>query len=251
MIPKPMRGKTALQLDTPSFLVVSMSDPAQKPSLLHIFQDFFFTERLAVAAELMLVPLIFSFEQATPTLPLLVLAFGSLYLRRKHWIELGFSAPAHLRRTVGLGLLAGAAYQVFAMLALAPLLREIFNQPLDPAVYQAVMGDTGALLIFIGLSWTLAAFGEEFVYRGYLFNRAQDLLGAGRAGSLLAVLVSAGLFGMAQWNEGWSGVTASLIFGIFLSLLYLGGKRKLWLPVLAHGAANTLGFILIYLGYSI
>lgn len=228
-----------------------MSDPTQKPSLLNIVQDFFFTERLAVAAELMLVPLIFSFEQATPTLLLLVLAFGSLYLRRKHWIELGLFAPDHLGRTVGTGLLAGAAYQVFAILALMPLLRGIFNQPLDPAVYEAVVGDTGALLIFIALSWTLAAFGDEFVYRGYLFNRAQDLFGSGKAGSLLAVLVSAGLFGMAQWNEGWSSVLASVIFGVFLSLLYLIGRRNLWLPILAHGAANSLGFILIYMGYTI
>ena len=243
--------KTAIQLGSFLTLVDFMSDPSQKPSPLKPVQEFVFSDRLAIAAELMLVPLILSFEQATPTLPLLMLAFVSLYLRRKHWIELGLYAPANLWRTLGLGLLAGAAYQGFSVLLLAPLLRSVFNQPLDPAIYEAVVGDTGALLIFLALSWTLAAFGEEFVYRGYIFNRAQDLFGSSRWGSLLAIFVSVGFFGLAQWNEGSSGVLASVIFGCFLSLLYLAGRRNLWLPILAHGAANSLGFILIYLGYSI
>jgi membrane protease YdiL (CAAX protease family) len=36
-------------------------------------------------------------------------------------------------------------------------------------------GNIRMTLIFIVLSWTLAAFGEELFWRGYLMNRVADL----------------------------------------------------------------------------
>jgi uncharacterized protein len=46
----------------------------------------------------------------------------------------------------------------------------------DLEVFRALRGDLRLTLLFLALAWTLAAFGEEMVYRGYLINRVADLL---------------------------------------------------------------------------
>jgi len=48
------------------------------------------------------------------------------------------------------------------------------------------------------LSWTLAALGEEIVYRGYFQKRLTDVLGSNLPGILLTIGISSLLFGLAH-----------------------------------------------------
>jgi membrane protease YdiL (CAAX protease family) len=47
-------------------------------------------------------------------------------------------------------------------------------------MFAPLVGNARFLLLSLVVSWTLAAFGEELVYRGYLMNRAAELAGKGR-----------------------------------------------------------------------
>src|SRR5215207_5012277 len=63
----------------------------------------------------------------------------------------------------------------------------------------------GALLIFLAVPWTLAAVGEEIVYRGYLPLRISDMFGANTVGILAAVVLSSVLFGLAHTERARLG----------------------------------------------
>jgi membrane protease YdiL (CAAX protease family) len=117
----------------------------------------------------------------------------------------------------------------------------------DPGLeeFRPIVGNLQLALIFIALSWVLAAFGEEMVYRGYLMQRV-----AGAGGSWVAALIVATLvFGYAHApGQGLSGALQEGLSGLWLGLLFLASQRTLAVPIIAHGVANTLAFVLIYLG---
>jgi hypothetical protein len=49
-----------------------------------------------------------------------------------------------------------------------PILNRLTGERQDLSQFAGLQGDLGSLLIFLGLSWTVAAVGEEIVDRGYL-----------------------------------------------------------------------------------
>jgi uncharacterized protein len=101
-------------------------------------------------------------------------------------------------------------------------------------------------MILLGLSWTLAALGEETVYRGYIPTRISEVLGQRPAGLLLAVGISSALFSLAHTEQGVIGVGLTFLDAVFFSVLKLR-FRTLWAAVLAHGFNNTIGMLTFYL----
>jgi hypothetical protein len=63
----------------------------------------------------------------------------------------------------------------------------------------------GALLIFLAVSWTLAAVGEEIVYRSYLTLRISDMFGANTVGILAVVCCRRCSLGSPTQSEARSG----------------------------------------------
>ena len=96
--------------------------------------------------------------------------------------------------------------------------------------------------------WTLAAFGEELVYRGYLTNRIAELVDAKRARWVVSLLASSTLFGAVHYYQGASGVIATGLCGLLYGTLYLVSGHNLWLPIVAHGVLDGVACVLIFLG---
>jgi membrane protease YdiL (CAAX protease family) len=100
----------------------------------------------------------------------------------------------------------------------------------------------------LAIAWTIAAFGEEFVYRGYVLNRVADSLGGGSRAMLAAVAATALLFGIGHYYQGPTGMADTGISGLVFGGLYVWSGRNLWLPILAHGLADTIAIVVIFLG---
>jgi len=66
------------------------------------------------------------------------------------------------------------------------------------------------------LTWTLAAFGEEMVYRGYFQKRIVDLFGNNQGGIFLSIGISSLVFGFAHTEQGMIGVIITTLDAIFL-----------------------------------
>lgn len=196
---------------------------------------------LEVAAALVTVLL----DLWVPTLVLLAMAATSLLVRRRGLGSLG------LRRAGGPALVPtmlafAALWSLFQLAVTTPVANHVSGRQQDLSAFDGLEGDLGMLLVLLVLSWTLAAFGEELAYRGWLFTRLREAVGGGRAGLVAGVLVSSVLFGIAHTEQGLVGVAVVTLDAIAWALLRIH-YGTLWAPILAHGFNNTLGFITFFL----
>jgi membrane protease YdiL (CAAX protease family) len=184
-----------------------------------------------------------------PILPLFVVAWISLHWRHLGWRDIGLRRPAKWLPLIGLALGIGIGYQALDTVAIAPLLQRITGQSIDLSQFAGLKGNLPALIVFMAVSWTEAAFIEEMFFRGYLLNRFIDLAGQERFGIALALLGNAAIFGFAHAYQGLTGVLDTALAGLVLGLLYFLARKNLWLPILTHGIIDTVGFLLIYAGW--
>lgn len=184
----------------------------------------------------------------TPTIPIFVVAWISLWLRRVGWRGVGLRSPGNWRLAILVGIVGGIGYQVLDVLALAPVLERITGVPIDLSQFDLLQGDLLLTIIALVLSWTMAAFGEEMVFRGYLLQRLSDIFADAESHWIVALILSAAVFSIGHFYQGITGVIDAFLAGVFLGVLYLYSGRNLWMPILTHGVINTAGFLLLYWG---
>lgn len=61
--------------------------------------------------------------------------------------------------------------------------------------------------------------------------------------AVVAFVVAAALFGLIHCYQGWVGVVATTLFGVLLSLVYLG-TGSIWILVAVHAAIDLNGLLL-------
>jgi membrane protease YdiL (CAAX protease family) len=181
---------------------------------------------------------------------LFLLGWISIRLRGLRWRDLGLRAPApdSLLKCLNIGAVVGAAMEALELFVTQPLLTKLFNQGPDLHELGRLIGNWKLLILGIVLSWGLAAFGEESVYRGYLTNRVAEVFGASKKAWVAAAMLVTLLFGFSHFHQGPTGVVENIIDGGILAALYFATGRNLWAPIMAHGIQDTVDVLLIYLG---
>jgi hypothetical protein len=195
---------------------------------------------LAVA-EVLLAGTAVVLDLLVPTIVLLVLAAISLAARREGLATFGLSRGARVGHLVKPVFILTAAWTLIQLAVFLPVLNHVTGQKQDLSEFRDLEGNVALLIVLLVLSWTLAAFGEEIVYRGYIQTRIVDALGANSAAVIVAVGASSVLFGLAHTEQGIIGVTVTFLDAVFFSYLKLHYSGSLWAPVLAHGFNNTIG----------
>jgi hypothetical protein len=171
-----------------------------------------------------------------------LLVLGWAALSSTPWRDLGFVRPRRWWLTVLAGVALGVAFKLAMKSIVMPLLGA---PPLNPA-YGYVAGNRAAfhelvLTILIG-----AGFGEEVLYRGYLFERLGRLLGRGGPATLATVIVTSLLFAAAHYtSQGMPGVQQALVTGLVFGALY-ARTRALPLVMIVHAAFDLAAAYLIY-----
>lgn len=148
-----------------------------------------------------------------PTLVLLAMAAVSLLVRRAGPGSLGLHRVGGAPLVVKM-LLFAAAWSLVQLGVTMPVAREVSGREQDLSAFDGLQGDVGMLVGLLVLSWTLAAFGEELAYRGYLFTRLREAVGGGSVGIVVGVLVSSVLFGIGHTEQGLIGVLVVTLDGI-------------------------------------
>ena len=212
------------------------------------------TSRIVSGAELVLGAAIVLghnvFHVVPNEVPILVaLGLVSMRLRNGSFAALGFRRPDSWRRIVLIALAAAALRLVLGQFVIDPLTALVWPPAVAPAGVESIAGDIGTALMYLGIVWTFAAFGEEIAYRGYLMNRAADAGGRTTAAWWIAVVVVSILFGYGHFYKGPSGIVDSGVAGLILGAAYLLSGRNLWTTVLAHGFIDTFGVVCLYFGW--
>jgi membrane protease YdiL (CAAX protease family) len=177
---------------------------------------------------------------------LFVLAWLSLRLRGLRWRDVGFVWFRNWPTTVALGVLAGVGIELVELFCTQPLLAAIFHEMPDLSAFDRVQGNIKWLAGSLALTWTLFAFGEEFVFRGYLMNRVAGLFISPRIGWVIALVLANLMFGLAHFQQGPTGIVENFIDGVILGVLYIACGRSLAVPIVAHGITDTLDFLLMF-----
>jgi CAAX protease family protein len=209
--------------------------------------------RWLAVGELALVVLVFVadayhliFFSKTPVL--FALAWISLRVRGIGWRNIGFARFRTWTATLGLGLSAGLLMEAFELFVSQPLLVRWIGKEPDLSDFNMLSGNPGMTLLFLALAWTLAAFGEEMVHRGYLMNRVADLFNRTRGAWIISLVVVHIGFGIGHAYQGPTGAIDEALMGLLLGVLYLSTGRNLSVPIVAHGVADSIDFILMFLG---
>jgi uncharacterized protein len=179
-----------------------------------------------------------------PSLVLAAMAVLSLVVRRRGAWSLGLrrvpAGPLAVRMLV-----FAVVWSMLQVGLTMPLANHLSGTRQDLSGFADVQGSLGLLALFVALSWTLAAFVEEFAFRGYLQTRMRDVLGGGSAALVVAVLASSVLFGVLHSEQGLIGVLVVSLDAVAFSVVRYR-YDTLWASVLAHGFNNTIGFIAFY-----
>lgn len=134
------------------------------------------------------------------------------------------------------------------LLVTQPFLVSVTKKGPDLSFFRRLAGNPKLLVVMLLLVWTLAAFGEELVYRGFVMNRLADF-GKGTKGAWVAsLLVMSIVFGFAHYEQGITGIIDEGFMGFLLGLAYLACDRKLAVPIIGHGVQDTVDMILLFLG---
>lgn len=202
--------------------------------------------RVVSAVEVVLASAAVAVDLFLPAVVLGGMAVVSLLVRRRGPGTLGFHRLPHagtrLAQVAGLTVLWTAV--VFGVVM--PVAEHLTGSTQDVGEFAGLEGDLGKLLLFLALSWTLAALVEELAFRGYLLTRITDVVGdsgRARAGAVVAVAL---LFGLIHAEQGPVGMALVVVDATYYGVLRYA-FRSVWAPVVAHGVSNTIGMLAFFL----
>jgi membrane protease YdiL (CAAX protease family) len=167
-----------------------------------------------------------------------------LWARRSRtpWHEIGYVRPESWTRDLIIGIAFGIAFKLVMKAIVMPLLGA---PPINQA-YHYLVGNRAALpgmlfAVIVGAGW-----GEETLFRGYMFERLGKLLGTQAATKAAIVVLTAGLFGAVHYpDQGLAGMQQAMIFGlVFGSIFAVVGR--LWMLMCAHAAFDLTALAIIY-----
>lgn len=179
---------------------------------------------------------------------LLLLGWVSLRVRRLRWRDVGFSRNRSWATTLTLGVAGGLFLEIQELFVTQPLLARLTGKQPDLTDFRMLTGNIKYTLAGVALAWTLAAFGEELVWRGYLMNRISDLGNRTRLAWFCSLVVVHAAFGLAHSYQGVTGIVEEGFGGVLLGAMYLGTGKNLSVPIIAHGISDTLDLLLIFIG---
>ena len=202
--------------------------------------------KIITIVELVVAAVVILLDLFLPTLVILGMLFVSLLIRREHIRLLGFKRPQSWKRMIVFAFISVVFLQLFDVGVVLPIMNRMTGTTIDYSGFANLKGNTGQLVLLFVLSWTLAALGEEIVYRGYFQKLLTDLFGSNLPGVLLTVGISSLLFGLAHTEQGLIGVVVTTVDALFFSWLKLKFDNNLWAAILAHGFYNSIGMIVFF-----
>ena len=179
---------------------------------------------------------------------LFLLGWISLRWRGLGWRDVGLARPTNWRRTIVIGVLGGIGIELLELFITQPLLVKLTGKMPDFSDLGELHGNGKLVLLYLALTWTLAAFGEEMVYRGYLMNRVAGLFRNSKIAWMISLIAVSFVFGLGHIDQGITGQVENMIDGALLAAIFLATGCNLWAAIIAHGLTDTIDIVLMYMG---
>lgn len=158
------------------------------------------------------------------------------------WREIGYVRPRSWIGTLAVGIIFGCAFKFLMKAIVMPLL----GAPEINSAYHFLIGNRAALP---GLIFTMivgAGFGEETIFRGYLFERLGKLFGSGPGAKVLIAVLTSVVFALGHYaNLGFPGVEQAMITGLVFGTIFAVTSR-IWMVMVAHAVFDLTAVAIIY-----
>jgi uncharacterized protein len=158
------------------------------------------------------------------------------------WREIGYVRPESWIGSLAVGIAFGIAFKLLMKMIVMPLLGA---DPINQA-YHYLAGNQAALPSALFAMIVGAGFGEETVFRGYLFERFGKLFGHSLGAKTLIVLLTALWFGLEHYPvQGLAGAEQATIVGLVFGTIFAVTGR-IWMLMCAHAAFDLTALAIIY-----
>jgi len=158
------------------------------------------------------------------------------------WRDLGFVRPPHGAIDLIIALVAGVFFKFLMKAVVMPLL----GSGDINSTYHYLVGNTGALPGILFVMIVGGGFGEELIWRGFLFERLGALLAPRAHATLVIVVVTSIFFALAHlWDQGIPGAVQATMTGLVFGFTY-AHMRTIWPVMVAHAAFDVVSVLMIY-----
>lgn len=189
---------------------------------------------------------IFGFIPVSETPFIVFLVWISLRLRGLKWSSIGFFNQTSWAKTILIAIGIAFGMQLLSTFVTEPLMTRLTGNPTDLSDFESIKGNLPVFAIYLALVWTLAAFGEEISYRGFILNRMVELGNESNTAWILSIFAHAVLFAIGHFYQGLTGMVDTGMTALILGTVYWVSKKNLWICIFAHGFSNTIALIIIY-----
>ncbi len=131
-----------------------------------------------------------------------------------------------------------AAGVIVSVVLLSIYIRPFFLEISEPPNISPLMvlrQNPALLIMALVLVWVNAAFLEELIFRAFLINGLDILLGRNKWSPWIAVFLSSVIFGLMHAWQGLSGVLMTTCIGLIFGITYLLNGRRIWPLIIAPG----------------
>ena len=130
--------------------------------------------------------------------------------------------------------------------ALKAIVMPLFGADPVNHAYHYLAGNRAAIPFALFALTVGAGFGEETVFRGFLFERLGKLFGSSIASKTAIVAITSIWFGLAHYSvQGLAGMEQAMITGLaFGAIVAITGR--IWMAMIAHAAFDLTAYAMIY-----
>jgi membrane protease YdiL (CAAX protease family) len=175
-----------------------------------------------------------------PLNAILVLVWAKI--SRTPWREIGYVRPKSWTGASIVGIVFGVAFKLVMKAIVMPL----FGAPPINQAYHFLAGNTSALPWMLYAIIVRAGFGEETVYRGWMFERFGKLFGPHAWTVPLTIVITSALFASGHLaDQGLPGAEQAMITGVVFGMIFVR-TGSIFLPMVVHVAFDLAALALIY-----
>jgi CAAX protease family protein len=161
---------------------------------------------------------------------------------RTPWREIGYVRPRSWIGSLAIGMVFGCVFKLLMKAVVMPLLGA---DPINHA-YHYLAGNRAALPAMLFAVTVSAGFGEETVFRGFMFERLGKLFGRGTSVTIAIILLTTAWFSLVHYpDQGLAGAEQALFTGLVFGTIFAVTGR-LWMLMVAHAAFDLTALAIIY-----
>jgi uncharacterized protein len=176
-----------------------------------------------------------------------LVAWFVLQWRGERWASLGLRLPPSWQRAIALGV---GLYLVDLAVSewVVPWIASLVHPVQRPSFLGYVHGNVVGLVTWLTIGWVVGGFCEECLFRGFLLDRVEKMLGGGVIAIAVAIVAQSILFGSLHLYAGTFAFLYASLFALTHGIFYVLGGRNLWPLIVVHGIWDSVGIWGVYAG---